>query len=246
MSSTDVKPEAEQSATISGRVDAIESGRVFGWAWDPNDPGRRLDVEIWLGDRLIGSTVADRQRSDLKKGGIGDGGHAFELALGEPINDDDKDRLSAVVVSPTFERPVPLSKPSSTQAAVERAVAVPLAQIRQVLERVAASQASVVRSQQALSDRLVGNGAGKEADGDDDPGPLVERLLEGQSAIEQQLRDLEVFQVRFDAALRAIDERSRGNAGNVDRGLRRMVAILAAATFLGFGLLLALVIGASG
>ncbi|HYD66546.1 hypothetical protein [Azospirillum sp.] len=64
-----------------GFIDAIESGRVYGWAWNPGDPSRILEVDLYRGDRLIGTETANRFRGDLLDLGIGDGRHAFVFDL---------------------------------------------------------------------------------------------------------------------------------------------------------------------
>lgn len=67
---------------IVGHVDGIgEDGVVGGWCWTPDAPGRRLAVEIFDGDEVLGAVVCARQRDDLAAAKIGDGRHAFTFAL---------------------------------------------------------------------------------------------------------------------------------------------------------------------
>src|SRR5690348_9892862 len=56
-----------------GFVDALKNEVVVGWARDPGHPGRRLEVCVYQGDRVIGSAVADLPRKDLVAARIGDG-----------------------------------------------------------------------------------------------------------------------------------------------------------------------------
>jgi hypothetical protein len=56
---------------------------VWGWAWDRRSPALRVEVQVWIGDNPVASALADRPRPDLKANGIGDGEHAFEIALPE-------------------------------------------------------------------------------------------------------------------------------------------------------------------
>ena len=72
---------------LAGYVDAIVSGRVFGWAWDASRPERSVTIEVGEGDRIIGSAEANRFREDLKNLGLGDGRHAFEFELPEGLRD---------------------------------------------------------------------------------------------------------------------------------------------------------------
>lgn len=70
-----------EGAGYVGFIDAIEWGRVYGWAWNPQAPERRPTVDVFHGDQRIATVAADRHRSDLAEGGIGDGRHAFVLDL---------------------------------------------------------------------------------------------------------------------------------------------------------------------
>ena len=69
----DAMPEAE--------IDAVETGRVYGWAWDPAEPEKRQMVAIYCGDQVLGTVLADRHRVDLATRDIGDGRHAFVFEL---------------------------------------------------------------------------------------------------------------------------------------------------------------------
>ncbi len=73
-----------RAAVTDGYIDAIESGRIYGWAWDRNDPGRRVEIDVYHAGQLLETIRADRFRADLK--GLnqlvelpdeGDGRHAF-------------------------------------------------------------------------------------------------------------------------------------------------------------------------
>ena len=66
------QPAASQ---IQGRLDAIEGRRLFGWVWDSARPTERLLIRILLEGRMICSATADLPRVDLRRNGIGDGGH---------------------------------------------------------------------------------------------------------------------------------------------------------------------------
>ena len=72
---------APQPADIDGRIDAISGGRLYGWAWDRIRPSDHLEVEIRVGDKVVATAFANQPRDDLKANGVGDGCHAFELAI---------------------------------------------------------------------------------------------------------------------------------------------------------------------
>lgn len=66
---------------IKGYVDGVIGGSVLGWAHDPDRPGKRLELEIRVDDALVGRCVADIERDDLARAGIGDGRHGFRQPL---------------------------------------------------------------------------------------------------------------------------------------------------------------------
>src|SRR5262245_50426121 len=90
----DPAPEQDNAKPMNGRVDAIDQGRIFGWAFDPMAPDQRLTIRVLLDGKAIAEAVADRNRPDLRRNGIGDGKHAFEVALPELV----QSRASELVV----------------------------------------------------------------------------------------------------------------------------------------------------
>ncbi len=63
---------------LLGQVNAVDRGRVRGWAQDAASP---VVLRILDNGVVIGRVVADRYRADLQHAGIGDGRHGFELAV---------------------------------------------------------------------------------------------------------------------------------------------------------------------
>jgi hypothetical protein len=66
---------------LIGRVDELRNSKVFGWAFNPENPGEHLVVRVMQGPRVIASGVANILRPDLPDAGIGDGDHAFEVVV---------------------------------------------------------------------------------------------------------------------------------------------------------------------
>ena len=95
--------ETEAPSQIQGRLDAIEGRRLFGWVWDRAYPSERLLVRILLEGRMVVSATADLPRVDLRRNGIGDGGHAFEVELPEALAGVTAS-LTVVAVSATDRR----------------------------------------------------------------------------------------------------------------------------------------------
>ena len=106
---------AEQNNTkpVNGRVDAIDQGRVFGWAFDPAEPQRRVAIRVILDGKTIAEAAADRDRPDLRRNGIGDGKHAFEIALPEPAASRASDLVVVAVNGPDNEQALRVPRPTS-------------------------------------------------------------------------------------------------------------------------------------
>jgi hypothetical protein len=209
-------------AEILGRIDIADAGRVSGWAWDQARPEHRLEVQIWHRDELLGSTLAERERADLKRNGIGDGCHAFLFKLDRPGLDLAK--LVAKVVCPDLAEPVPLFRPSETQTVVERTVLMPFVRLQKTLDLIAERQLKLARACEVLRD--------EQRQAPDDARALLDQLLSAQQRVEQRLQELDVFQARFDGALRALSEQTAAGSHNADRPLKRALALLAGATLL--------------
>ncbi|MGO9818970.1 MAG: tetratricopeptide repeat protein, partial [Acidocella sp.] len=66
----------------AGYVDQItKAAKVEGWAWYPDQPETRVELEFLADGVVIGSAIADLSRPDLAKAGIGDGCHSFSWPL---------------------------------------------------------------------------------------------------------------------------------------------------------------------
>src|SRR5215471_1471994 len=67
---------------IYGVLGRIAGERVFGWAYDSNDPKVRLKIRLRLGEREFDRTEASIPRADLQKlSGETDGPHGYVLSL---------------------------------------------------------------------------------------------------------------------------------------------------------------------
>ena len=79
--------EAEQTRPSQGPL-AVEGEARFepprslsGWAWAPEEPARRVRLEILAGGRLIAVITADKPLPDLAPAGAGDGRYGFQVDL---------------------------------------------------------------------------------------------------------------------------------------------------------------------
>lgn len=66
---------------IVGRVDGMRNGKVYGWAFNSDEPDEHLEIKVSRGGAIIATGVADNLRKDLPDAGIGKGDHAFDIAL---------------------------------------------------------------------------------------------------------------------------------------------------------------------
>ena len=60
---------------------AQEDGLLSGWCWSPEEPERRVALNVLVDGAVVGMTVADVFRADLLAGGVGDGAHGFSFLL---------------------------------------------------------------------------------------------------------------------------------------------------------------------
>ena len=66
---------------IEGYLGQVLSGMVVGWAFDPAHPNAHLVIDVYCGERHLGSTSANIYRADLAKIPIGEGDHGFMFSF---------------------------------------------------------------------------------------------------------------------------------------------------------------------
>lgn len=66
---------------LRGYVDETSRQRVTGWAQYVDHPEVPVCLDIRIGGRLLGRTLANRYREDLRQAGLGSGHHGFEFPL---------------------------------------------------------------------------------------------------------------------------------------------------------------------
>lgn len=81
-----VNPASTTTVTGSfeGYLDKLDCGGIRGWVWDRNKPNTPLTVEFYLEPSpgtitVLGSTLANISRQDLKDAGKGNGAHAYNF-----------------------------------------------------------------------------------------------------------------------------------------------------------------------
>lgn len=66
-------------------IDEARADRITGWVWDPQQPQHRISVDLVDGEARLARVVANEFRADLAQAGIGDGCHAFTIALSQEL-----------------------------------------------------------------------------------------------------------------------------------------------------------------
>ncbi|WP_414475687.1 hypothetical protein [Microvirga sp. M2] len=221
--------QAPAAAQIQGRLDAIEGRRLFGWVWDRNRPNERIQIRILLEGRTVLSATADMPRIDLRRNGIGDGVHAFEVELPEAIASV-SDKLAVVAVSPSTGEEVVLQAPSQDERAAEAAVSGPLNRVLDRVELLIEAQRRSQMMQREVVDAL--RSTSKQVDEivgqEDGIAAALDVVRTNQTELAEKISGIEVFHLRFDKVLADFDKRIQELTTAADRPMRRAVALLIA------------------
>jgi hypothetical protein len=81
-------PQPIQCLPLLGFDDGGTCQTIGGWAWDPNQPGVPVTVDIYDGATLIGSVVADQYRWDVYGAGYGTGYYGYTMAVPPQLKDN--------------------------------------------------------------------------------------------------------------------------------------------------------------
>ena len=88
-----------------GRLQGVVNGRAIGWAWDRDNPERRLEIAIEVDQEVVADGVADGFRDELVAAEIGDGAHGFLLDLPAALQARSHVRLVALAGPTAFRLP---------------------------------------------------------------------------------------------------------------------------------------------
>ncbi|MFA1675456.1 hypothetical protein ACDY97_22540 [Rhizobium mongolense] len=197
----DAASEQDNAKPMNGRVDAVDMGRIFGWAFDPMAPDQRLTIRVLLDGKVIAEAVADRNRPDLRRNGIGDGKHAFEIALPDPV----QSRVNDIVVMARngSGSEQALRVPQPNEQAAEALIAAPLAKVLDKLDLLMAAQRQLQVSQRSLQRTPEFDADKTETAGLTDVSNAVESL---KVDISQRLNDLDVHLMRLDGVVAGMEK----------------------------------------
>jgi hypothetical protein len=220
-------PSQVPKRQIQGRMDAVESHRLYGWAWDRSHPEERLLVRVLFRGRMIASTTADRSRIDLKRNGIGDGGYAFEVELPEAVAHE-PDHLEVVAFSSSTGEEIVLPVPSRDERAAEAAIGAPLGRVLSQLEVLIGAQrrSQIIQRESAEALRTTAEQVEQMASQENGIGAALAVVRSSQQELTQRISEVEVFLMRFDSMVSGFDDRIKELTSAADRPMRRAVAIL--------------------
>jgi hypothetical protein len=96
---TSTTPGTDPSPTsgYEGFLEKMSCDMLRGWAWDTSRPDRALTIELYDGDRLLTTVVADQYRQDLADAHKGNGKHLFIEPPPAEIKDGKAHAIRAVV-----------------------------------------------------------------------------------------------------------------------------------------------------
>lgn len=242
---------------IIGFIDVIEPRKVSGWAWNPQAPGARLDVEVVLDGQILAIARAERNRADLAQANVGDGKYGFVALLDEDLAPEAMTRVGARVVAPDGEQ-IPLlnraqrsvprlvetsepllselkelrSEARETQRGLQGTVQIALHEMLRVLERMASEHKASLARAQRKTEAPAGNPA---------PGPLTTLspapLRDDSEAgdILRRIDGLEATMLRLDKTLSGIDARLARieDVANRNAVLRPLLAAVSFASLVG-------------
>jgi hypothetical protein len=225
--------EAPGAASVSGYVDRIDGCTVTGWAWCRARPDATVEIEIRIDEQPVATTRADRFRRDLADAQIGDGRHAFEATLGEPVTAETRGRIAVfgrlgaaepfvALVNRTTRTLPPARRPVGAGAPVNDAA------LMEALQSLVQALSGLRRETGDLGKAVHGI-----AESADDTAETIAGLA-------RQVAAIEVFQARIDGVLARLEgcDAAGGPGARRERGLAIAVGLsgVLALASLGFGL----------
>jgi hypothetical protein len=190
---------------LTGRVDELVDGLIFGWAFNDEQPNEHLVIRVMRGPQVIASGVANIMRRDLPDAGIGDGDHAFRINV--PPNITSFQGLMIIAQSQkSGEMPLPIATNDERRfdemfTAFSARYEEVLVRFKDEMDGIKARCRALENAQQAVPTHSA-----------ELPADLEDRL----NRLEARMEAAEVFFVRIDEAVRRLVE---GKAGKRKRFL---------------------------
>ena len=185
---TNIRAAAPALPDVVGYVEAVTGDRILGWAWAPGTPEVRAVIELRLGDIVVAGTVADLPRPDLASNGIGDGRHAYDIAI--PTEFRPRVAELHVFARAGDSEAIPIGAPPAADGFLD--------QVTKLLRGVD----MLLNSQRVIHRNLQAALTEKAAGPDQEPtAAVLARMAEMQTETAEQLSTVERFVVRLDEQL---------------------------------------------
>jgi hypothetical protein len=82
---------------VRGAIDIAASDRITGWAFDPDTPGDRLEVHLYVDDVFVATQTANLERIDLTaRNAANDANHGFSFVAPSLSSGDHAAQVYAV------------------------------------------------------------------------------------------------------------------------------------------------------
>lgn len=184
---------AVRQVSVNGYIDAITNNRIYGWAWDAQNPDARITIHLQANGKIVGMLEADQPREDLIASGIGDGCHAFEAEIPDGVSPTE---IAVLALCPVSGQTVELAQ----RGTAGHSQANGGAELRGVVDTLTQSHGFVHRKLMSLTatlEELQRNGM------PDSAGPAVALPAEADYAPMSRLQTLEEAVLRFDNLVKA-------------------------------------------
>lgn len=105
VAASDAGPTSGVFANYGGAVDTITCYAISGWVWNSANSSEKIDVDILIDNKVIGTTPADILRLDLQKMSPTPN-FAFRLTIPQELKDGKRHSVGARVSGGNHELPV--------------------------------------------------------------------------------------------------------------------------------------------
>jgi glycosyltransferase involved in cell wall biosynthesis len=92
----EVAGKDDAPANFRAHLDEMSDTEISGWIMRRDEPSHRCVVVLKEGERVLARTMAARFRPDLAAAGVGDGCHAFSLAMPRSLLDGEEHLLEVI------------------------------------------------------------------------------------------------------------------------------------------------------
>jgi hypothetical protein len=183
---------------LTGRVDDLRNAKIYGWAFNSEQPDEHLIIRVMQGPQVIASSVANIMRPDLPESGVGKGDHAFEILM--PPNITSFHGLMLIAQSVKSGE---IALPIATND--ERKLDDLFSVFSQQYEDALIALKEELDAVQARCEALESGPVHEDVRGVDLPEDLHQRLVK----LEQRIDSAEVFFIRIDESVRQLVEQAK-------------------------------------